>query len=1243
MQRFLQSHLTWMGLGVHRMRRDPLAVGDQHRERSLAMLARVLHLGNAVAVVGNGCSRPLGYPSWGAFVRLAVRLTKRQLSEASAPRELTRRLDELVGRRRRLPPEAKMSALGYCHRLLDHFERASAYREKLNQEFVKLQVRAAALRDDGNPYHALMRLAIHRFVTTNYDVELERAIAAKRGICPILLGLQEPPPREPVDRLSFTQAPKYRDQLAQFALADTEMNGNMVFHCHGRYDEPDSMIASEEEYQSWYLTEAAGTPFRQTLDLLFGSNPLLFVGYSLGDEDLLHPLRVLGAADPALKHTRPVFALVPLEEHSDVQQEQMYARFGVNVISYEVDGNDDRAHGTGLCNVLQEIQEHAEDIRTQWLEKPVPRCSRVYTSDLEPERVYRYYKSEDPYLIKKMGRSTVLQAELAEVVAILRQQDTRVLLLTGDRGTGKTHHALSLLEDITALIHRDGDGAPWDAVFFWDLHHADDAITALDRLTDFFERHEECPRSESSSESRFKRLSRILRARRGDGRPRYLIILDGCDRLLREVKPGVGRSYSLGFTAFLSAIAESETTTKTVLVSRILPDVFLRHDGPAPLVEGVKRFVLQRFGPANVRWGQEGGEGVSPLSGYEENDVSALLSLIEGSSKGVAMAALYLDILAKRRKARGEEGASASQVESDGRSDGLDETSNANIAELIRELSKVAPNARLGELIRIILQTLDDESAGGASEMLRYVALFGSPVDETTLAQCYRDQCAGARTGPKPEDLIEDLVKRRVLYRIRLAGRDNSDRAYLALPDAIRRHVRPSVAAGGLPLPSFGLCGATSGKEAVRPAAGQEKVFYEIFDCLENRVIALIERLERRPREPGSAEEQAMREQVRRIYSLVRAQMDVRSAPSWTEYRDYVECLFRLVALVNRAAGGRWNHRSRYDLHELEAHDGILYAGDLAWLYHELGSALRAEGSTRDAQWVWEQSYELNRVLEGPGNWRDAGDVSGSTADYRIQSLLNFCALSIDRGRLVEARDYASQAARINALAGQDPEFGARIGGYAGLVAHLQGDLDDANDLYGKAVEELIEVDNPRGMAMFLCHHADLVRARGALEIAEGMLARARAIAEAHDHYDVVARARLSECRLLIVRERHTAARAELRKVLVGAGRKGARHVETVARTALSGLALAQGDAEGARGLAIQALSMANELGLGLRRTAALGALALAMMQLGERDLGRSYLDIAKRLAREQGYWLYTRQLERRLMGSEDGALASAP
>lgn len=201
------------------------------------------------------------------------------------------------------------------------------------EDRAKFRAKLNEILSPKNPYDELLKLQVHRFITSNYDCSLEEAIirARKGQENDYIWGGKH------FGKKSFTQDEEYDEQLAMFAIAYASEREPKVFHCHGWHHQPGSMIITENDYQRWYLKDLAlaGGRYRQTIDLTFGSNPILFVGFSLRDEDLLVALRALSAIEPERKFARPVFAL--LEDEDDKGDrgdksrfEQLYDRYGVH-------------------------------------------------------------------------------------------------------------------------------------------------------------------------------------------------------------------------------------------------------------------------------------------------------------------------------------------------------------------------------------------------------------------------------------------------------------------------------------------------------------------------------------------------------------------------------------------------------------------------------------------------------------------------------------------------------------------------------------------------------------------------------------------------------------------------------------------------------------------------------------------------------------------------------------------------
>lgn len=179
---------------------------------------------------------------------------------------------------------------------------ASAYKESELKDINK------------NPYLAILDLPIKKFATFNYDLELERAILSKNKndaeiydkdtTCEAII-------KKSKER-SFTQNKIYCDNLVKFSVSRFEEANNLVFHCHGRIDDVENCVISEEDYQKWYLQKNAKefTPFRQTLNIVLESNPILFIGFSLSDPDFMRILRSITANRSIDKTRKPLFCLL---------------------------------------------------------------------------------------------------------------------------------------------------------------------------------------------------------------------------------------------------------------------------------------------------------------------------------------------------------------------------------------------------------------------------------------------------------------------------------------------------------------------------------------------------------------------------------------------------------------------------------------------------------------------------------------------------------------------------------------------------------------------------------------------------------------------------------------------------------------------------------------------------------------------------------------------------------------------
>ncbi len=1160
-------------LGPHRLPRG--ATHEERVARNRERLFRALSLGTTVAFVGAGCSAPLGYPRWsdiaGALIRETLRALRRHPSEPKNKSALAS-LDSYEGRLadgEELRPVELMFILGVCQSAA----RQLAARDPSANDFVgdyfrrAFQPRPEPAAPAVNPYHALLELPIKRFVTTNYDEEIERALEHVRGIPRADFGIDPssagrasdaPPPK------SFTQTEESYEQLVLFALAKIEEMKNTVFHCHGRYDKSESIVASEEDYQKWYLLDREGAPaFRQTIELLLTSNPILFVGYGLQDEDLLQPLRLLAALDARQREASSLFALMSEKPGggSEAEEEYLRVRYGVQVVPYEGPSSSSaEARGRALAEELRQLKRASLEWRESWLEKPFIRKVRV---DARPPKPYQHYslRHAGEMILGRAGVEKQLDHIESEIAS-----GARVVAVVGRGGTGKSWHAMRLVERLTS---RPGSFAGF---FFWSSYYADDALTGFDRLLEYLE--------DSGGRTPGDRLERIRHCLESG---RYLIVLDGIERLLRETgRPEIGSPVSAQVKALLELIASERSRSAVVLTSRLLPELYESKPGG----EHVKIFSLKRMQTRDICQ-------VAPFRHFAAREVGALCSLLEGHTYALVLAAGYLG---QRRPPR--------------------EAGEA-MRDLQHRLAKTPPDRRVTRMIREAVEALDDGEGPLAREFLRHLAVFMSPVTTPAARHCYRaaveaqHRNRGSNSRPAElEDLIDRLVSRHLLFRVE---NEVAEKAWTVHPTVRSFIFEPELVAPNDPLPNFTLAGFTSGTAVLHPGSRES--------C--DRIKDLFDRLVRASEEAFAARRQPESVALcRSAFSVVRSRMEAITASRWCHYDEYARFGYHLIDLARKISSpGRWRHIDPPHLSLVEHPEAPLYADELAWLYNDLGLILCAEGNVADMYGLWEQGLEISRAIE-------MGEEPGQ---HVVQSLLHQNYTFIEVGRLDIARVYLDDTKKANSYLG-DEDLAARIVGYRGQIEHLQGDLHKAEENYRDAIDRFEQMGrNPRAESIFCRHLGDLMIEKEDCDQARERIRKCRALADAAGYRDLVAYARLSKGRLHRKAEALKDALREYQAVQQLAEKIGIRRLEATAFCELARLALDLGDAENARQQALSALLLANELGLGLRKTDGLVALGLATVKTGKTNLGKEYLWQALRLAEDQRYWLRAHEVEREL------------
>ena len=427
-----------------------------------------------------------------------------------------------------------------------------------------------------NCYGPLIDLPIRRFITTNYDLELEMALLDKgKATCTELFGEEYDLKKlsgEKKFRLSgsksFTQRYDCREQLSQFSLARSEASQYMIFHCHGRIDDIESCIITEEDYIKWYLQDSEEVKAsQQAVDVLFGSNPLLMVGYSMGDPEFMYQLQFIHANRVNDPNRSPLFVLLSIpreaigKHREDGKEDEvlkdicvsLYARYGAHVIPVVLKNK---------YSVVKKLANWKAEWEGWW--KHIQAKPLVKTFTPSPTKSYFHYASlqlkEEHAFIKTKGYDDLEN----ELIKLIDTSSKRFAVLTGPAGAGKTwstqwfaeRHSKDLLHQHLRLKKN---------VYFWSSYYTNDLFTGIKRALKFFEYAS--PKNPVRPETMFDEFEKLL------DNEEALLIFDGVERLLQPShlnNTGEGASVNYDVKRFFEIIGNSRSAF-VILTSRRWP------------------------------------------------------------------------------------------------------------------------------------------------------------------------------------------------------------------------------------------------------------------------------------------------------------------------------------------------------------------------------------------------------------------------------------------------------------------------------------------------------------------------------------------------------------------------------------------------------------------------------------------------------------------------------------------------
>jgi hypothetical protein len=192
------------------------------------------------------------------------------------------------------------------------------------KELVCAELKKYPLPDFGRadePHAALAELPLPVFITTNYDDLMFEALRANGK-----------DPRREICRWNSSPALAEIPRVLDPGFVPTQANP-VVFHLHGHYDVPDSLVLTEDDYLDFLVAVSRDDALlpHQIQKALAGAS-LLFVGYRLADWDfrVLHRGLVM-AGEQSLRRLSINVQLPPNDDPSREYLEKYFGAMKVHV------------------------------------------------------------------------------------------------------------------------------------------------------------------------------------------------------------------------------------------------------------------------------------------------------------------------------------------------------------------------------------------------------------------------------------------------------------------------------------------------------------------------------------------------------------------------------------------------------------------------------------------------------------------------------------------------------------------------------------------------------------------------------------------------------------------------------------------------------------------------------------------------------------------------------------------------
>ncbi|MEM6932241.1 MAG: SIR2 family protein [Pseudomonadota bacterium] len=292
------------------------------------------------------------------------------------------------------------------------------------------------------------------------------------------------------------------------------------------------------------------------------------------------------------------------------------------------------------------------------------------------------------------------------------------------------------------------------------------------------------------------------------------------------------------------------------------------------------------------------------------------------------------------------------------------------------------------------------------------------------------------------------------------------------------------------------------------------------------------------------------------------------------------------------------------------------YRDEIAWLYNERGLAALTQGLVFDALPLLRQAAFIMSHRRVP--------ISDSHAFHAAERriYLNYGIALLERGNIAEAQRVLKElhigSMQIRRSTPSEIEPFSKL--YLAVCDHVGGSFHRAEKSYRRLQNEFSDRNQFRAVAITCKSHADLCRARGALDDGLELAELAIKAASRSEQRDVEHLSMVSKARLLILGDERKDAMQLIDRSLTYARQMGLMSIEIDAKIAMSALMNSQGDYSLAGQFASEAAARSVRCGLRLRKLSALLGYADSRRARGSLGFSNRLFGKIAREAEEVGY-----------------------